>query len=71
MGCGRNLYILYTPDESDPLVSFVFRGWLNTNYIEKNKKMKEKKRRYKENEARRMCTHGRGTASFYKDASVV
>lgn len=25
MGCGRNLYILYTPDESDPLVSFVFR----------------------------------------------
>lgn len=24
MGCGRNLYILYTPNESDPLVSFVF-----------------------------------------------
>lgn len=47
MGCGRNLYILYTPDESDPLVSFVFRGWLNTNYIEKNKKKKNERKEEK------------------------
>lgn len=43
MGCGRNLYILYTPDESDPLVSFVFREkWTITGYNGRKYKGKNK-----------------------------
>lgn len=57
MGCGRNLYILYTPDEADPLVSFVFRGWLNTNYIEKNKKKRKKRREDIKRTRQGVCAH--------------